>query len=216
MERIMIFGGHGKVARLLTPLLVARGKTVTSVIRNPEHAPQIVRLGATPVVDDIEQLDTQSLADLIQGHDAVVWSAGAGGGNPTRTYAVDRDAAIRSIDAAVLASVQRYIMVSYFNAAADHGIAPDHSFFPYAESKAAADAHLRSSSLNWTILGPSALTLEPGTGKIDVRAEASGHVSRANVAEVIASALEEDATIRKTVRFNDGEEPIAQALRSAR
>ena len=37
MARILLIGGHGKVALLLAPLLVRRGDTVTSVIRNPEH-----------------------------------------------------------------------------------------------------------------------------------------------------------------------------------
>src|SRR5690554_1235690 len=149
MERIMIIGGHGKVAQLLTPILIARGKTVTSVIRNPQHAGRITELGASPLIADIEQLGTEALAELLQGHDAVVWSAGAGGGNPARTYAVDRDAAIRSIDAADQAGVKRYVMVSYFNASANHGIDPNHSFLPYAESKAAADDYLRASALDW-------------------------------------------------------------------
>jgi hypothetical protein len=42
-------------------------------------------------------------------------------GSPERTYAVDRDAAIRSIDAAVAAEARRYVMVSYFGAGPDQG-----------------------------------------------------------------------------------------------
>ena len=34
MARILIIGGHGKVALLLAPLLVGRGDDVTSIIRN--------------------------------------------------------------------------------------------------------------------------------------------------------------------------------------
>ncbi|HKP06759.1 MAG TPA: NAD-dependent dehydratase, partial [Microbacterium sp.] len=37
MARILIFGGHGKVALLLEPLLVAQGHTVTAVVRNAAH-----------------------------------------------------------------------------------------------------------------------------------------------------------------------------------
>ena len=104
----------------------------------------------------------------------MVFSAGAGGGNPARTYAVDRDAAIRVIDAAGQAGVRRFVMVSYFGAGPDHGVSQDNSFFPYAEAKAAADAHLRASDLDWTVLGPGRLTLEPATGRIAVGADAAG------------------------------------------
>jgi hypothetical protein len=39
-------------------------------------------------------------------------------------------------------------------------------------------------------------------------------VSRADVAAVIAAGLEDDSTIGRTIRFNAGEVPIAEALRS--
>src|SRR6202035_5076906 len=180
MSRIVVIGGHGKVALHLARILTERGDEVTSVFRNPDHADDVAATGARPVVADIEKLDTPALADLLAGHDAVVFSAGAGGGDPARTYAVDRDAAIRVIDAAGQAGVRRFVMVSYFGAGPDHGVSQDDPFFPYAEAKSAADAHLRASDLDWTVLGPGRLTLEPATGRIAVRAAgaAKGSVSR--------------------------------------
>ncbi len=144
MSRIVIIGGHGKVALHLARILTDQGDQVTSVIRNPDHADDIDATGAHPVVADIEHSDTSALADLLAGHDAVVFAAGAGGGDPARTYAVDRDAAIRVIDAAGQAGVRRFVIVSYFGAGPDHGVSPDNSFFAYAEAKSAADAHLRA------------------------------------------------------------------------
>ena len=188
MARVIVIGGHGKVALPLASILTERGDEVSSVFRNPDHSDEVADTGAKPVVADIEQLDTAALADLLAGHDAVVFSAGAGGGNPARTYAVDRDAAIRVIDAAAQAGVRRFVMVSYFGAGPDHGVAPDDPFFPYAEAKAAADAHLRASDLDWTVLGPGRLTLDPPTGRIAV-GEAKGQVSRADVALVVAAVL---------------------------
>ena len=170
MARIVVIGGHGKVALQLARILTERGDEVSSVFRNPDHSDDVAATGATPVVADIEQLDTDALAGLLAGHDAVVFSAGAGGGNPARTYAVDRDAAIRVIDAAARAGVRRFVMVSYFGAGPDHGVPQDNSFFAYAEAKAAADAHLRASGLDWTVLGPGRLTLEPATGRIELGA----------------------------------------------
>ncbi|RGE24181.1 NAD(P)H-binding protein [Leucobacter sp. wl10] len=214
MARIILFGGHGRVALLAESLLAERGDSVTAVIRNPAHEHDVRAAGAHPLVADVEQLDADALAELIVGYDAVVWSAGAGGGDPARTLAVDRDAAIRSADAAAHAGVSRYVMVSYFGSSPEHGVDPEHPFFHYAEAKAAADEHLRASSLDWTVLGPSALTFDEPSGRIDTRAETSDSVSRGNVAAAIAAALADDGTIRRTIRFNDGEVPVAEALRA--
>lgn len=211
---IIVIGGHGKVALRLARILTERGDQVTSVFRNPGHTDEVAATGAKPVTADIEQLDTEALADLLAGHDAVVFSAGAGGGDPARTYAVDRDAAIRVIDAAARANVKRFVMVSYFGAGPNHGVSPEDSFFAYAEAKAAADAHLRATDLDWTVLGPGRLTLDSGTGHIEVD-KAKGEVSRADVAAVVAAALQDDSTIGRTINFNNGEVPIAEALATA-
>ncbi len=213
MARILLIGGHGKVALLLEPLLVAAGHHVTAVVRNPAHEADVAATGATPLVADVASFDLDQLTSLVSGNDIVIWSAGAGGGSAERTYAVDRDAAIRSIDAAA-ARVPRYLRVSYFGAGPDHGIDPSDSFYAYAESKAAADAHLRASALDWTILAPSSLTLAPPTGRIDVTADTSRSVARADVAAVIAASIDEPATIRRSVRFNTGDVPIAEALQT--
>src|ERR1700743_2182439 len=214
MARVIVIGGHGKIALQLARILSERGDEVDSVFRNPDHSDDVAATGATPVTADIEQLDANALADLLAGHDAVVFSAGAGGGDPARTYAVDRDAAIRVIDAAGQAGVRRFVMVSYFGAGPDHGVAQDNSFFAYAEAKAAADAHLRASDLDWTVLGPGRLTLEPATGRIAVGIDAAekGSVSREDVALVVAAALNDDSTIRRTIDFNNGDLPIPEAL----
>lgn len=216
MSKIAIIGGHGKIARQAAQILTERGDTVTSVIRNADHVADIVATGADPLVLDVEHADAQEIADVLRGHDAVVWSAGAGGGDPARTYAVDRDAAIESMTAAARAGVSRYVLVSYFGAGPDHGVPESSSFFPYAEAKTAADVALAASGLDWTILRPSRLTDEADAGDIEVNTAGapvgSGSVRRATVAEVIARTLATPATVGAIVEFNDGTTPIADAL----
>ena len=215
MAAITIIGGHGKIALLLAPLLIARGDTVTSIIRNPDHAAEVAATGADPVVFDIERGSVEQFTAALEGADAVVFSAGAGGGDPQRTYAVDRDAAITSMRAAEAAGIRRYVMVSYLGAQTDHGVPEDNSFFPYAEAKAAADVALRSADLDWTILMPGRLTLDQPTGAIDPvarRAPENPGTSRANVALVAAAALAMPSTIGEEIPFTDGDVPIEQAL----
>lgn len=218
MTRIIIIGGHGKVARKATPLLVEDGHEVTSVIRDPDQSKTISKLGAEPVLADIASMQKHEIEELLRGQDLVVWAAGAGGGSAEKTYAVDRDAAIRSMDAAAAAGAERYVMVSYFGAGPDHGVPPDNDFYAYAEAKTQADAHLEESALKWTILQPSGLTEGPTTGKIDVHTEDAGQVSRGNVAEVIraVAGAEASAVAGLKIPFNDGDTPIAEGLRHVR
>ncbi len=64
------------------------------------------------------------------------------------------------------------------------------------------------------MLGPSGLTLDPPAGAIDVDAENGETVARADVAATIAAVLADDTTIRRTIRFNTGATPIAEAIRA--
>ncbi|WDF33964.1 SDR family oxidoreductase [Arthrobacter agilis] len=213
MSRVAIIGGHGKVALHLTKILTGQGHQVSSIFRNQDHAADVEQVGATPVVADLTDLSVEDMAEVFRGHDAVVWSAGSGGSSPEATYAIDRDAAIRSMDAAEQASVGRYVMVSYLGAGKDHGVPEDNSFFPYAESKAVADEHLRNSKLAWTILGPGSLTTDAGTGKIEVSdTPQQDSVAREDVAHVAAVVLANLGTVDKTIQFNTGETPIADAI----
>lgn len=218
MSRIVIVGGHGKVALLLAPLLVERGDDVISLIRDAAQADDVAATGAEPLVLSVEDAGVDELAEAFSGTDAIVWSAGAAGkGGPERTDAVDRQAAIRTMEAAERAGARRYVMVSFIGS---HGRIPDdHPLRAYALAKLAADRHLQATGLDWTILGPGLLTAEEPSGRITVARtgpdDAIGRrtlTSRANVAAVAAAALADDRTIHRVIPFCDGPTPIAEAI----
>lgn len=214
MAAVTIIGGHGKVALRASRLLADAGHEVTSWVRNPDHAPDVEAAGATAAVHDAEQMSTDEMAEALAGAEVVVWSAGAGGGSPERTRAVDHEAAIRSMDAAATLDDPLYVMVSYFGAKPDHGVPQDNPFFVYAEAKAAADEHLRGTDLRWVVLGPSTLSDSAGTGRIEVDVADSGEVSRDDVAAVIAHVVDHPELAGRTIRFNNGDTPVAEALAS--
>ena len=223
-ERVVILGGHGKIALLAAPKLSDAGYAVESVIRNPEQSGDIEAAGGTAVVLDIETAGVDELAQAFTGATAVVFSAGAGGGSPERTRAVDFEAAVRAMTAAEQAGVARFVIVSYSRASVDiENLDPENSFYPYAQAKHDADEHLRGTGLDYTILGPGILTLEPATGtiqlvdndgRIDGRAPEGqeSNTSRENVAAVITHVIAANAAVRQTVNFYDGDTAIADAL----
>ena len=208
--RITIFGGHGRIALLLAPLLVDAGHEVASVVRNPDHVADVEGTGATAVVSSVEDADVAALTELLQGSDAVVWSAGAGGGSPERTYAVDRDAAIRSMDAASAAGAGRYVMVSFSGSTRDALVPEDNPFRAYQDAKVDADEHLRGTDLDWTILAPGTLTLAPGRGSVNPGAgfNDGDETSRELVAQVALAVIADPRASRQTLVFGDGDVAI--------
>lgn len=235
--RVALFGGHGKIALLATRMLAERGNHVISVVRSEDQFSAVREYGGHPVLVDVESPEPDLDAVLAEA-DLVIWSAGAGGGDPARTRAVDLDGARHVIDAAVKHNIRDFLMVSYKGAGARHGVAPDDPFWHYAEAKAQADAALRSSPLDWVIVAPTQLTLATGTGAVGVEVTvpdsrgfdpavelpASGApVAREDVASLIAEFVEPMVQGRLhhvTVCVTGGDVPIAdvtaQAIRAVR
>src|SRR5688572_13170369 len=139
--RVVIAGGHGKIALILERLLSGRGDSVVGLIRNPAQSSDLQKAGAEAVVADLEESTVDEVARNLQDADVVVFAAGAGpGSGAARKQTVDRDAAILLADAAEAAGVGRYLLISAMGAdssAADRGRDPVYT--AYLRAKGAAD-----------------------------------------------------------------------------
>ncbi|MFI2612422.1 NAD(P)H-binding protein [Kitasatospora sp. NPDC018619] len=215
--RTVIAGGHGQIALLLERLLAARGERPAGIIRRPEQAQDLLDAGAEPLLLDLESATATQLAALLTGADAVVFAAGAGpGSGAARKNTVDRDAAVLLADAAELAGVRRYLMVSAMaaDAAAHH---PDEVFRTYLRAKGAADDAVRArTALDWTVLRPGLLTDGPGTGLVRLAPSVDrGSVDRADVAAVLAALLHEPGTAGLTLELVAGNATVEEAVAAA-
>lgn len=206
---ITIVGGHGSIAMLLHPILIENGHTVRGIIRKEEQAGDLRKLGVEPVVCDIEE--TEDISGCVGSVDAVVFAAGAGpGSGAARKWSVDRDGAIKLIDAARKNDISRYVMISAMGVDNPRG---NEVFRAYLKAKAEADEALRNSRLDYTIVKPGRLTDEPGTGKVSVGEDlSSGEIPREDVAAVLAEVLETPGTARHQFDLLSGEVPIAEAI----
>ena len=162
--RVVIAGGHGKIALVLERLLSDRGDSVAGLIRNPAQVGDLENAGAEAMVVDLEKSSVDQVAGHLHGADAVVFAAGAGpGSGAARKETVDRDAAILLADAAEAAGVRRYLMISAMGAddRTQDGEA-DPVFAAYLRAKAAADEAVRArTALDPTIVRPGLLTNDP-------------------------------------------------------
>lgn len=166
--RIVILGGHGQIALLLAQQLVDAGHQPVAIVRNPDQLDEVTAGGAEGVALDLEQATASELATHLIGADAVVFAAGAGPGSTAeRKLTVDRDGAILLVEAAGLAGVGRYVMISAMGA--DTFDADSTEVFQiYLRAKSEADTALRRSDLDWTIVRPSGLTGAAGNGSVTV------------------------------------------------
>src|SRR5918992_3034135 len=153
---VVIAGGHGKIGRRLARLLVARGDRVRGLIRNPDHAEDLRADGSEPLLCDLESASVADVAEAIAGADAVVFAAGAGpGSGAQRKLTMDRDGAIKLLEAAQAVAAPRYVMVS--SVGAESPPDGDDVFNVYLRAKAEADRAVASSDRAWTIVRPGML-----------------------------------------------------------
>jgi uncharacterized protein YbjT (DUF2867 family) len=215
--RVVIAGGHGKIALLLERLLAARGETAVGLVRDPAHAADLRAAGATPVLVDLEAVDAATLARDLGGADAVVFAAGAGPGSTAeRKDTVDRAGSVLLADAAELADVRRFVQISGIGANREPAPGVGEVFAAYLRAKRAAEGDLRGRDrLDWTILRPGGLTDDPPTGTVRLApAVGSGTVSRADVAAVLLALLDEPATAGQTLELVTGDVAVERAVRS--
>jgi uncharacterized protein YbjT (DUF2867 family) len=212
---VAIAGGHGKIGRRLAKLLVARGDRVRGLIRNPDHAGDLREDGSEPVVCDLETASADEVAEAIAGADAVVFAAGAGpGSGAERKLTVDRDGAIKLLEAAAAAGATRYVIVSSVGAESPPG--DDDVFSVYLRAKAEADRALMDSDRDWTVVRPGMLTDEPGTGRARIQTEPiRAEVTRDDVAAVLAAVIDESRAVAKVLYVVGGDDSIEDALVAA-
>jgi len=215
--RVVIAGGHGKIALLLERLLAGRGDQAVGLVRNPAHVADVQKAGAEAVVCDLETASATEVAVLLSGASAVVFAAGAGpGSGAPRKDSVDRGASVLMADAAERAGVRRFVQISTMGAGQPPRPGTDKVWAAYITAKTAAEDDLRSRDLDWTILRPGRLTDAPATGRIRLAPPPvpRGAVPRADAAAVIAALLNEPGTRHQTLELVGGDSLVATAVRS--
>jgi len=209
MTTIAVFGASGQTGRRVVERLLAEGHDVLAISRRDTPERQGLRSARV----DLGSASTDHLRAVLDGVDAVVFAAG---GDSLR---VDRDGAIRTIDAAERAGVDRYVLLTGMGVGRDRPAELYGGFWDtYFGAKEASERRLRTSPMQWTILQPGELLNAPGRGRIVFAPTGSlaiGAITRDDVAEVITTVLARDDAAGRSWEILEGDQPIAGAISRA-
>ena len=217
MNHVAVVGGHGQVARHLHPLLLEEGLTPVALVRSDDQRAALEELGAHARLLDIEHADGRAFGEAFAGCAAVVFAAGGGpDGNIERKRTVDLEGSLKSIQGAHAAGITRFVQISAIDV--DNPVPEDAApvWKAYVEAKREADAALRVSGLDWTILRPGRLTDDPATGRVALGEDVQrAEIPRADVAAVVAAVLDDESTHGRQWNLVGGQLPVEEAVAAA-
>ncbi|MEM0991675.1 MAG: NAD(P)H-binding protein [Bacteroidota bacterium] len=207
---ILVIGASGRVGNQLTAKLLQANHRVVGTTRqekqlfeDPNYSQiNLDLLGSTAAIE----------ANIPEGIEAIYFVSGSRGKDLLQ---VDLHGAVKTMKAAARKKVKRYILLSTVFAlrpASWQDNLPEEMFDYYIAKHYADDWLIHHADLNYTILQPSALTEEQGSGKIVTNVEEAGENSIENVATTLFEVLNHPNAYHKVISMKDGEVPIKEAI----
>ncbi|MFD1672611.1 SDR family oxidoreductase [Agrilactobacillus yilanensis] len=209
---VFVIGAHGKIGTLLLPKLNQTGYQVYAGIRDEAQAAEVKAAGATPVLIDLLGT-TQGLATSLEKMDAVVFAAGSGGATGyDMTLLIDLDGAVKAAEAAKMAGVKRFVIVS--SGASNTRATWGQQIRPYMAAKYYADQEIKKLGLDYTIIRPGILTNETATNRFlsEPGIGLGQTITREDVATFITAVLGTPSTIRQAYDLVNGSQSLAAIL----
>ncbi|MFJ7940410.1 SDR family oxidoreductase [Peribacillus sp. NPDC096622] len=211
--KVFVVGANGQIGKHLVDLLKDSPEhRIRAMVRKEEQSKHLEKNGIESAVVSLTG-SVDEIANAAKGCDAIVFTAGSGGSTGAdQTLLIDLDGAVKTIEAAENLGIDRFIMVSAFQA--NNRENWNEAIKPYYVAKHYADRALLQSDLNYTIIRPGGLVNEPGTGKVTAAEELErGSIAREDVARTILASLTEENTYKRSFDLISGDTAIAEALR---
>ena len=209
--RIVVVGATGQTGALVVDALRRRGgaASVVAAVRSAEKARKLgVDRGGVELLPDFDvTADAATLAERLGGGgaaapDVLIIATGFVPGNPFKmaaaARAVDNEGVVHLVDAAKRAGVRRVVLISSIlvdgramGAEDSPGFKITNAFGGVLDEKLVGERALEGSGLEWVIVRPAGLRSDPPKTPLVAtpgNVMASGEVSRALVADVMAEA----------------------------
>ncbi|OWV37611.1 sugar epimerase [Bacillus spizizenii] len=211
--KVFLIGANGQIGQRLVSLFRDNpDHSVRAMVRKEEQKAPLGAAGAEAVLANLEG-SPEEIAAAAKGCDAIIFTAGSGGSTGyDKTLLVDLDGAAKAMEAADIAGIKRFVMVSALQAHNRENW--NESLKPYYVAKHYADKILEASGLTYTIIRPGGLRNESGKGTVSVAADLErGFISRDDVAKTVIASLDETNTENRAFDLTEGDTPIAEALK---
>ena len=210
MSRALVMGGSSGIGLETVKALLDRGHDVIAFSRGAKNLrldhPKLVRISG-------DATNTEEVRNAVNDADAVIQALGVPVNLKLLTGPIDLFSSATKTLIPIMEemNIKRLIAVTGFGAGNSNEAIncvqriPFNVIFGHAyRDKSAQETLIKESTLNWTIVRPGVLTNQSLKRSYKVRLKPSewrnGIISRAAVADYIAAAIDDDATI--------GEEPV--------
>ena len=209
---VLVVGANGQIGqKIVQQIQESDEHSVVAMVRKNEQKERLEKEGVEAILANLED-SVDNLANALSGIDSIIFTAGSGGSTGAdKTLLIDLDGAIKMMEAAEQAGVERFLLISAIGA--DNRETWSEEIKSYYVAKYYADKALERSSLNYTIIRPGALVNEPGTGKVWAGNDFEyGKIPREDVARVVVASLAAEPTYRKAFNLLSGDTNIKEAV----
>jgi uncharacterized protein YbjT (DUF2867 family) len=207
-QGILILGSTGPTGEIVTRRLLRSGRGVAVIHRSAERQSEFESWGAQVSLADAFDRDAYMAAIAsVAGHcDTVLNLLGGNPFNAPETWP-DYTGNVNAIDGAVAAAIKRFVLVTSVGTGKSWPYVPDGAYIRgILELKTKAEAHLKTTPLDWTIikpggLGPPDYEIRHGNPLLTENHGVRGLIDRSDLADVILRVLtdESGSTLHKEI-----------------
>lgn len=205
----LIVGATRNTGLEIAKILVARGDTVTALVRPTSNLENLEPLGVEYFVGDATNAEDVAKAVASKRFDAVFSTLGGGRGETPP----DLVGTINIVDAMEKASLKRLIVVTVIGPGNSMSMVPEPQRVQLGRVialKEEAENYIMASSLDYTIIRPGQLTSNPRSGiiKLVEEPEPTGPITRADLADMVVGTYDDPGAVNK-VYMSVGDDPLA-------
>ncbi|MDN6639666.1 MAG: SDR family oxidoreductase [Tetragenococcus sp.] len=215
---VLVIGANGNVGKLIVnKLQESENHTPIAMVRKEEQLANFKEQGVQTALADLEGT-IDDIAQAAKNAEAIVFTAGSGGNTGAdKTMFIDLDGAVKAVEAAKEAGIDRFVIVSALGSQQWlENPRPDwlEELGPYYPAKFYADQWLKNSGLNYTIVRPGLLSDDNAKGKVKLAKTLveSGNITRSDVAQIVVDSLDNENTYKKEFDVINGDTEIEKAL----
>ena len=206
--KVLVIGASGRVGQKLTSKLLEADHQVVGTTRKDEKLFEANNY--SQIALDLEKSAEDLSNEIPSDVEAVYFVSGSRGKDLLN---VDLHGAIKSMQAAEMAGIKRYVMLSTIYSLQPTAWDTSADLYDYMIAKHYADQWLiKNTDLDYTILQPGSLTENAGTGEVELKVQEQGENPIEDVAEVLFGLLDLKSSFKEVIPMRSGDTPIKNAL----